>query len=51
MSRWLEQFHLKSDQFSLKEFLTTEQELMQWRSEGLGSDDLAVDNALAITQV
>ena len=37
--------------FSLKSFLTSEQELMLWRSEGLASDDLAVDNALAILQV
>jgi dynein heavy chain 2 len=37
--------------FSLKKFLTSEQELMLWRSEGLAADDLAVDNALAILQV
>lgn len=60
MSRWLTQLQLhpaKSETepekliFSLKKFLTSEQELMLWRSEGLAADDLAVDNALAILQV
>ena len=37
--------------FSLKAFLTDEQELMQWRSEGLLSDNLTVENALAILKV
>lgn len=37
--------------FSLKNFLTDEQELMQWRSEGLSSDVLVVENALAVLQV
>lgn len=52
LSRWLEQLHPSEKViFSLKAFLTNEQELMQWRSEGLAPDDLAVDNALAILQV
>ena len=38
-------------QFSLKEFLTNEQQLMQWRSEGLASDNLSVENAIAILEV
>lgn len=64
LSRWLTQLKLSQHAnitetgneneeviFSLKNFLTSEQELMLWRSEGLAADDLAVDNALAITQV
>ena len=62
-SRWLAQLHSQATRniemgkepekavFSLKSFLTSEQELMLWRSEGLASDDLAVDNALAILKV
>ncbi|KAI9564905.1 hypothetical protein GHT06_008646 [Daphnia sinensis] len=63
LSRWLTQLKLSQHAnitetgmnneeviFSLKNFLTSEQELMLWRSEGLAADDLAVDNALAITQ-
>lgn len=64
LSRWMTQLQLSQNAtvndtgrdkdevvFSLKNFLTSEQELMLWRSEGLAADDLAVDNALAITQV
>lgn len=58
-SQWLEQLEpqrvdesesMKAS-FCLKTFLTDEQELMQWRSEGLASDDLTVENALAILHV
>ena len=54
--KWLDQWLINvaaNDklQFSLKEFLTSEQELMQWRSEGLASDNLSVENAVAILQV
>ena len=59
LSRWLTQLQShpvaksgpEKSIFSLKKFLTSEQELMLWRSEGLAADDLAVDNALAILQV
>ncbi len=57
LSRWLTHLQLHPEKepeksvFSLKKFLTSEQELMLWRSEGLAADDLAVDNALAILQV
>lgn len=51
LSRWLSDLKVDEKNFSLKKFLTTEQELMLWRSEGLASDDLAVENALAILQV
>lgn len=59
LCRWLGQMEpqrgdeneSKKASFCLKSFLTDEQELMQWRSEGLASDDLAVENALAIVHV
>ena len=53
LSKWLTTLRLEkvADAFSLKTFLTTEQELMLWRSQGLPSDDLAVENAIAILQV
>ena len=53
LSKWLAALNLEkvADAFSLKTFLTSEQELMVWRSQGLPSDDLAVENAIAILQV
>jgi len=53
LSKWLAALNLEkvADAFSLKTFLTSEQELMIWRSQGLPSDDLAVENAIAILQV
>ena len=53
LSEWLAALNLEkvADAFSLKTFLTSEQELMVWRSQGLPSDDLAVENAIAILQV
>lgn len=37
--------------FSLKKFLGSEREQLQWLSEGLPSDELSVENALVILQV
>ena len=50
LNQWLTTLVLKEN-FSIKSFLTSEQELMQWRSEGLASDDLSVENAIAIIHV
>ena len=52
LDQWLTKLAVEGKaQFSLKEFLTNEQQLMQWRSEGLASDNLSVENAVAILQV
>ena len=37
--------------FDLRYFLSTESELLQWKSEGLASDSLSQENALGILQV
>ena len=37
--------------FELRRFLCTESEQLIWKSEGLPSDDLSVENALVIRQV
>lgn len=45
---WL-RFHLS--EFDLRRFLCTESEELVWKSEGLPSDDLSIENALVILQV
>lgn len=42
-------FHLS--EFDLRRFLCTESEELVWKSEGLPSDDLSIENALVILQV
>ncbi len=37
--------------FDLKRFLVTEKEQLQWKSQGLPSDQLSVENAAVILQV
>ena len=37
--------------FDLRRFLCTESEQLQWKAEGLPSDDLSMENALIILQV
>lgn len=37
--------------FDLRRFLSTESEQLIWKSEGLPSDDLSMENALVILQV
>ena len=39
---------LNVSQFDLKHFLSSEQEMLQWRADGLPSDDLSLENAIAI---
>lgn len=34
--------------FDLKHFLSSEQEMLQWRADGLPSDDLSLENAISI---
>jgi len=38
-------------QFEMRRFLCTESEQLIWKSEGLPSDDLSVENAIVILQV
>uniref|UniRef100_H2ZEZ6 Cytoplasmic dynein 2 heavy chain 1 n=1 Tax=Ciona savignyi TaxID=51511 RepID=H2ZEZ6_CIOSA len=45
---WMELIKLPS--FDLRRFLSTESEQLQWKSEGLPSDDLSMENALIILQ-
>lgn len=61
LSSWVKLIQLKGQtedegedshtSFSLKKYLTNEQELILWRSEGLPSDDWTVENAIAILVV
>ena len=37
--------------FDLKHFLSTESELLAWKTEGLPFDDLSLENGLVILQV
>ncbi|KAL3878520.1 hypothetical protein ACJMK2_030860 [Sinanodonta woodiana] len=48
MSSWTEAFQVHG--FDLRRFLSTESEQLIWKSEGLPSDDLSVENALVILQ-
>ena len=46
MEKW--QVSLGIKRFDLKRFLSSEREMLQWRAEGLPSDDLSVENAMCI---
>ena len=37
--------------FDMRQFLSTESEQLTWKSEGLPSDDLSMENAVIILQV
>ena len=49
MLNWREAMGIQT--FELRRFLCTESEQLIWKSEGLPSDDLSVENALVIRQV
>ena len=44
--RWSSKLGLK--RFDLKRFLSSEQEMLQWRADGLPSDDLSLENAITM---
>ncbi|EDO38992.1 predicted protein [Nematostella vectensis] len=46
MKRWCDSMALEG--FELRRFLSTESEQLVWKSEGLPSDDLSMENALVI---
>ncbi|XP_026994578.2 cytoplasmic dynein 2 heavy chain 1 isoform X2 [Tachysurus fulvidraco] len=46
---WMEQAGLQK--FDVRHFLCTESEQLIWKSEGLPSDDLSMENALVILQI
>ena len=48
MEKW--QALLEIKRFDLKRFLSSEREMLQWRAEGLPSDDLSIENAMCILQ-
>ena len=48
MEKW--QVMLNISKFDLKRFLSSEREMLQWRAEGLPSDQLSIENALCILQ-
>ncbi|GJQ81468.1 btv [Trypoxylus dichotomus] len=39
------------NQFTLEEFLSSERENLQWQSEGLGSDQLSIQNAIIMLNI
>ena len=49
LSNWMEAVGVTN--FDLRRFLSTESEQLIWKSEGLPSDDLSMENALVILQV
>ena len=49
VEQWKEVTEVK--EFNLKQFLSTESELLAWKTEGLPFDDLSLENALVILQV
>ena len=49
MQEWMTAFGVSG--FDLRRFLSTESEQLVWKSEGLPSDDLSMENALVILQV
>ena len=49
LSKWQKMLGVTS--FDLRRFLSTESEQLIWKSEGLPSDDLSMENALVILQV
>ena len=48
MEKWKVSLGIK--RFDLKRFLGSEREMLQWRAEGLPSDDLSIENAMCILQ-
>ena len=46
---WMQ--YLQLAEFDVRHFLSTESEQLIWKSEGLPSDDLSMENALVILQV
>jgi dynein heavy chain 2 len=48
LDRWMSMFGVK--RFDLKHYLSSEREMLQWRSEGLPSDQLSIENALCVLQ-
>lgn len=42
---------LELDKFDFKKFMCTESELLSWKSEGLPSDQLSVENSIVIMEV
>ena len=38
-------------EFDLRKFLSSESEQLEWKSEGLPSDQLSIENALIVLQV
>lgn len=49
MNKWCENIGL--DGFDFRRFMSTESEQLGWKSEGLPSDDLSIENALVIMKV
>jgi dynein heavy chain 2 len=49
LTSWMETTGVQG--FDLRQFLSTESEQLIWKSEGLPSDDLSMENALVILQV
>ena len=48
IEKW--QVSLGIKRFDPKRFLSSEREMLQWRAEGLPSDDLSIENAMCILQ-
>ena len=46
LEKWQSMFNIR--RFELKHFLSSEREMLQWRSEGLPSDNLSIENALCV---
>eukprot|EP00090_Calanus_glacialis_P009483 TRINITY_DN17857_c0_g1_i1.p1 TRINITY_DN17857_c0_g1~~TRINITY_DN17857_c0_g1_i1.p1 ORF type:complete len:1541 (-),score=379.52 TRINITY_DN17857_c0_g1_i1:129-4454(-) len=44
--KWASKLGIKK--FDLKRFLSSEQEMLQWRADGLPSDDLSLENAITM---
>ncbi|CAH2225380.1 cytoplasmic dynein 2 heavy chain 1 [Pelobates cultripes] len=49
LDHWMKSVGL--DMFDLRRFLSTESEQLIWKSEGLPSDELSIENALVILQI
>lgn len=49
LKSWMEALGVEG--FDMRRFLSTESEQLIWKSEGLPSDDLSMENALVILQV
>jgi hypothetical protein len=49
LEHWRERLGLEN--FSLRQFLASEQELLVWQGQGLPADNLSIENAITIIQV